>query len=112
MKKDKEETFSDGIDDMLRKLRTILYKKNADYGWGVFKRPRLAPQMPVASAILVRMSDKIERLTSLALRGNCEVADERIEDTMLDLAGYIILYLVARDNPEIFNAPNQEEVNG
>lgn len=68
-----------------------LLRKNRDYGSSVYKPPRLAPLIREDAAILVRMSDKIERLESLACR-QPEVGDESWEDTLVDLAGYIIIY--------------------
>ena len=75
------------------RLREMLLRKNRQYGASAFKAPPLMPDLPIESAILVRMGDKIERLLSLAKNGVLETDDERREDTMLDLAGYIVLYL-------------------
>jgi hypothetical protein len=75
----------------LRWLELIL-RKNSDYGSSVWQSPCLAPTMPVASAILVRMSDKVKRLASLAEKP-AAVADESLDDTMRDLGAYALLYL-------------------
>lgn len=48
-----------------------------------------------AAAILVRLGDKIERLQWLAHNRRAAVASETFKDTIRDLAGYCILYLVA-----------------
>lgn len=68
-----------------------LLRKNADYGSSAFKRPRLSPALDAGEAIKVRMSDKLERLESLAGK-DPQVAGESWEDTLMDLAGYIVLY--------------------
>lgn len=47
----------------------LLLRKNKDYGSTVFRRPHLARHCDPATGILVRMSDKIDRLTNL-LSGN------------------------------------------
>lgn len=73
-------------------LETIL-KKNRDYGSSVWKRPIIAPDMPVAAAIRCRMSDKISRLIQLIENGKAEVEDESFNDTLGDLVAYGILYL-------------------
>lgn len=70
----------------------MLLRKNADYGGSVWKRPILKPSLAPGDAILVRMSDKIERLAHMAGH-EAEVADESYEDTMSDLAAYAILFL-------------------
>lgn len=73
-------------------ITVTLLKKNADYGSSVFKTPRLAPETDPGTAIRVRMADKVERLERL-LGGEPAEVKESINDTMLDLAGYAILYL-------------------
>lgn len=70
---------------------TIL-RKNADYGSSVWKVPVLCPGLNPGDAIKVRMSDKIERLASLANKPP-EVVGESYDDTLFDLAAYAVLYL-------------------
>ena len=72
-----------------------LYKrKNADYGNSVAKT---FDEWGLAS-FLVRMEDKLNRVTTLTKRtGEVRVADERIEDTLLDLANYSIMALIELD---------------
>jgi len=72
-----------------------LLRKNADYGCAVFNEAVLAPEQSSDTLIRVRMSDKIARLNNLFKSGNGEVS-ESIEDTMLDLAGYAILWVTLR----------------
>lgn len=76
------------------KLITTLLRKNMDYGGSAHKRPVLIPSLTPRQALLVRMSDKIHRLVNLMEKGSPEVS-ESIEDTMLDLPGYCILWLTA-----------------
>ena len=75
----------------LKWIATLL-RKNADYGSSVFKSPKLKPSLSPGDAILVRASDKIERLSNLMDKGQGEI-DESIEDTMSDLGSYCLLYL-------------------
>lgn len=82
------------IYDEIAKLRDILTAKNKDYGSSAFERPYLDPGIPAVDAILVRMSDKVNRLHNIIKRG--AVCDESIDDTVLDLAGYCILFLANR----------------
>lgn len=69
-----------------------LLRKNNDYGSSIWKKPLLAPNTDVAAAILVRMTDKVERLISLQQKKS-EVTDESFDDTMKDLGAYALLYL-------------------
>lgn len=78
-------------------LSDTLLRKNADYGSAVFSAPCLALEIDPDVAILVRMSDKIARLRNLLPDCTQDVDDESIEDTMRDLAGYAILYLVSKE---------------
>lgn len=80
----------------------LLLRKNSDYGDTAGRSPLLAPDLSAGEAILVRMSDKIARLSNLlqADKNTAQVA-ESVGDTMRDLAGYAILWLVAnhKDKP-------------
>ena len=71
---------------------TTLLRKNADYGSSIFNSPILKPSMSPADAILVRLSDKFNRIAHLSGGEAAKVA-ESIDDTMLDIAGYAILWL-------------------
>jgi len=82
------------IYDVIAHLRDTLIGKNKDYGSSAFERPYLHPHLPVVDAILVRMSDKVNRLHNIMQ--NNAVCDETIDDTVLDLAGYCILFLANR----------------
>ena len=41
---------------------------------------------------LVRMTDKMSRLSTFTRAGKLEVADESVEDTLLDLINYAVLF--------------------
>ena len=71
----------------------LLLRKNSDYGNSVWKPPILAPECSVSTAIRVRMSDKIERITNLLKSGSQEVVSESIDDTLRDLGAYCLLEL-------------------
>lgn len=75
----------------LRWLRLLL-QKNQDYGSSAWNAPALCPNLPVAAAILVRMSDKVSRIAKLASTAP-EVRDESLEDSIRDLGAYALLYL-------------------
>jgi hypothetical protein len=77
-----------------QKLTATLLRKNADYGSSAWMPPVLAPGLPAKTAILVRMSDKIQRIISLSSKPEeiGEVVDESLSDTFLDLAGYCLLH--------------------
>lgn len=95
----KNDTPVDKIRREIDKLRDLLISKNRDYGASAFESPSLMPGLTPTAAILVRMSDKINRLQTLSReRITRQVASETFDDTIRDLAGYCILYLAsARD---------------
>lgn len=77
-------------------LVETLLNKNQDYGSSVLSPPYLLPGLSPTASILCRLSDKVQRLHQLMEREG-EVETETLEDTMADLGGYAVLYLVARE---------------
>lgn len=71
-------------------------QKNSDYGSSVFHSPMLCPQMSAPEALLVRMSDKAARLANLVQSPSSAQVAESLDDTVLDLGNYCLLWLVAR----------------
>ncbi|MDO5749549.1 MAG: nucleotide modification associated domain-containing protein [Planctomycetia bacterium] len=80
------------------RLARLLCAKNAAYGNSVGNAPILLPDMDKNSAIFVRMSDKIARLKSL-INGSQDNG-ESLSDTVRDLAGYCIMYLIVNQTGE------------
>lgn len=80
------------ISNTLSEIRDMLITKNADYGGAVFARPVYAPNLPVTTAILVRMSDKVTRYKNLMKRTG--TWESKI-DTLKDYIGYGILLTLA-----------------
>lgn len=74
------------MDSILNEIRQLHNRKNADYG-DSFDRT-LDEFGLVASA--TRMSDKFNRFKSL-IKNPAQVQDEKIEDTLIDLASYAIM---------------------
>ena len=74
-------------------LHDLYVRKNADYG-DSFRKVR----EDIPNAILVRLSDKMNRLKTLMTKPEDEqkVMDESIDDTLMDIANYALLELVER----------------
>ena len=87
------EDMNDNIklhDDILMEIHDTYMKKNSDYGDSFSKGWE---KFGMVSAIC-RMSDKWERIENLYfkdLEGDEVYVDESMEDTMLDLANYLIM---------------------
>lgn len=80
--------------------RILTYlKKNADYG----NSADMSMEMFGSVAYAVRMSDKVNRIESLASK-EAEVNDEKIEDTILDLVNYLVMYVsYGTDKPRLLS---------
>ena len=74
------------MEAILNEIRQLYNRKNADYGDSFDKT--LDEFGLVASA--TRMSDKFNRFKSL-IKNPAQVSDEKIEDTLIDLASYAIM---------------------
>lgn len=75
-------------------LHDLYVRKNADYG-DSFRKVR----EDIPNAILVRLSDKMNRLKTLMTKPKGEspmVTDESIDDTLMDIANYALLEMVER----------------
>lgn len=83
----------DSISRTLAEVFETLQKKNADYGNAAFDFPILTPETPVSTALLCRLSDKVNRY--MTLKDKEAEVQETISDTLKDFIGYvIILWLV------------------
>lgn len=92
----KQEFFKFHI-NFTRQMLEISQKKNADYtgedscpfaNFTAVERNGIAT---TEQGFLTRMMDKMQRINSYAQQGKLEVADEKVEDTLQDLANYCIL---------------------
>lgn len=81
------------VEEAIKVVFTLI-RKNRDYGSSVFDAPRLTPHLDPGIAIDVRLSDKLNRLEQLS-KTDPEVKSESIDDTKLDIIGYLILQRVA-----------------
>ena len=78
------------FEDITSEMINIFKKKNNDYG-NSFEES--CNEFGLTSPI-IRMSDKLNRLKSLSNNSSAKVEDEKIEDTLLDLANYAVMTLM------------------
>ena len=79
---------------ILSNLEDTYKKKNSDYGNSVGDTYQKFGDI----SFLTRITDKYNRILSLADKGETgQVKDEALEDTILDLANYCLLWLVERE---------------
>lgn len=90
--------FISQLEENYRKGIEIIKSKNHDYAsdidpWKNFRFAELVGVSP-EKAILVRVSDKLARISNLQERGVAKVVDEKIEDTIIDAINYLNILLV------------------
>ena len=95
------ETGVEHFDDIVSKMRKIYIAKNTDYGSSFDKGMNRYGW----KSFLTRVYDKFNRVEELTSTGNNpKVVDEKLEDTLMDLANYAILgiiYLRMNNNPNL-----------
>lgn len=83
--------FRKSLKNTFKECLKISHKKNKDYAINEdpFKNFRASEVVgvPIARAILVRMTDKMSRISNLLDKEN-SVKDEKIEDSIYDLINY------------------------
>ena len=80
------DSFKQITDEMVK----LYEKKSSDYGNSTHD----TYMKYGAAAYLVRMEDKINRVRSLTQNNNQKAEDEKIHDSLVDLANYSILMLL------------------
>lgn len=93
-------------EDLCAELHKLYVAKNTDYGDSFAK---VREEIP--NAILVRLSDKLNRLKSLMTKDDDDrkVRDESIDDTLMDIANYALLELVERRNEGDYYEDEEED---
>ena len=88
----KEFNFADAVNKELALIGDMLKEKNIKYGNSALEPKRVFSKASPVEQILVRIDDKISRLT------NQNIADD--EDVVKDLIGYLIILRIAQQNKE------------
>ncbi len=85
------------FDTILERMAAIHKAKNADYGSSYNLAPALLG-IPAHVGLLVRMTDKLARACKLVHGQPAQVQDEALTDTLLDLANYAVLAILALED--------------
>ena len=93
--------FVNNILEVFRTAGSIVQQKNADYSGAVdpFKNFRLCEAADLASVeqgIMVRMFDKMGRVSTLLDKDESPQVNESIDDTLIDLINYAAILIVYR----------------
>jgi hypothetical protein len=90
--------MKDRFNTLLDEMKRINREKRHDYAnkKDVFANFRICELggIPAWKGCLVRLSDKFSRIMQFMKEEKLEVKDEKIEDTLLDLANYSLITLI------------------
>ena len=89
-------TESDTFESVLDEMKELHAKKDKDYGSAFHK----SFEEFGATAGVVRLNDKMERVKSLVKNGKAEVKDESLLDSLKDAACYAVMLYVELKNKE------------
>lgn len=95
------------------KMGTTTEAKNADYSGesdDAFQNFKLVQALGIAdvpTAIMVRMSDKMARISSYLQLGSLKVSDESVMDSCIDLANYAVILAIWFENQKNVGVPTQ-----
>jgi len=81
----------DKIKEKCRLLEDLLVRKNDAYGDSALEPLGVFSSANASTGIKIRLDDKLKRIANAGLV-------EDTEDTLTDIAGYIILLMIAKDN--------------
>jgi len=84
----------DLIKEVGREVVMLLLEKNKAYGDTANQPPQIFSKLSPKEGILARIDDKLSRIKTVGL-------NNKTEDTMLDLIGYLILYRVQLKKEEL-----------
>lgn len=87
------------FEDITLELRNLYDSKNMDYN-DSFGQSFRKWGLPMSC---IRLGDKLNRLDSFAMGKDIHVTDEKVEDTLMDMANYAIMTLI-----ELKMAKNKE----
>lgn len=78
--------------EILEEMHNLYLRKNADYGDSFAQLRKRYPNF-----VCMRLFDKLNRLDTLIQPGyEAQVTDEKLEDTLMDIANYAVMELLER----------------
>lgn len=97
--------------ELCDKARGLSERKNHDYSGGKddshpflnFTRCEAMGICKTEAGIMVRLTDKMSRLSTFITTGEFKVKDEAVEDTVLDVINYVVIlyaYIQSQKNAE------------
>tara|TARA_R110000824_G_scaffold126670_2_gene286291 strand:- start:1891 stop:2262 length:372 start_codon:yes stop_codon:yes gene_type:complete len=81
----------DKIKEKCKQVEELLLEKNQAYGNSALIPANIFSNLSSIEAIKIRIDDKLKRIENKGI-------NDETEDTVMDLAGYLILLMIAKDN--------------
>ena len=92
--------FDDKLDKKVEEIVDLLKSKNKAYGNSALKPAKIFSQLDACEALCSRIDDKLMRIKNKGIY-------DATEDTVQDLAGYLLLLLMAIDEENYMGLPDQ-----
>lgn len=102
--------------DICKEARELMSLKNKDYAgnggetpFANFTRVESMGVCTTEQGFLVRLTDKMSRLSSFVESGKMHVADESFRDTIVDVINYMVLlsaYITDKESDNIVSQPD------
>ena len=81
------------IKEVTNQLQELLIKKNRAYGNSALEPLNVFSQQNAVDSLCARLDDKLSRIKNKGL-------NDKTEDTLFDLAGYLILLIIAKNEQD------------
>jgi hypothetical protein len=98
-----------------QEIRILQYSKIRDEAFDIFKKKNSDYGDAFADygsvGVIVRMGDKIRRMSNITSTSITLVEDERLRDTLMDLANYAVMGLMLLDEKSETESKVEEKVN-
>jgi len=90
---DEESDSEFQIKQVTNQLQELLIKKNRAYGNSALEPLNVFSQQNAVDSLCARLDDKLSRIKNKGL-------NDKTEDTLFDLAGYLILLIIAKNEQD------------
>jgi hypothetical protein len=86
-------TSEEQITEVTNQLQELLIQKNRAYGNSALEPINVFSQQNAVDSLCARIDDKLSRIKNKGL-------NDQTEDTLFDLAGYLILLIIAKNEQD------------
>lgn len=102
--------------EICREARALMERKNHDYAgeeaknpWMNFERSEIMGVCKTEQAFMVRILDKVSRLITFIEAGELQVKEEGVQDSIVDIINYMVLFGAFIEDQKSKEEPHQGE---